>query len=203
MGQGAELAASVAGLLAAALAVMGSPGPTTMSVVAVGTAFGFRRALPYLAAVSAGTILVLLALAGGIGALLQASPGLAPVLTAAATLYLLWLAWKIWTAPPPAAGAAPPSAAGGVLLALANPKAWLALGAVIAGHRLAIASPAAEMAVRLAVLAALVVLVHLAWLAAAVLIAGPLRRPATARLVQRVMAAALVAAALAGLAGAV
>ena len=38
MGQGAELAASAAGLLAAALAVMGSPGPTTMSVVAVGAA---------------------------------------------------------------------------------------------------------------------------------------------------------------------
>ncbi|BBK38959.1 hypothetical protein STAQ_40370 [Allostella sp. ATCC 35155] len=201
MGQGAELAASAAGLLAAALAVMGSPGPTTMSVVAVGTAFGFRRALPYLAGVSAGTILVLLALAGGIGALLHARPGLAPTLTAAATLYLLWLAWKIWTAPPPAAGAAAPSPAGGVLLALANPKAWLALGAVVAGHRLAIAPPAAELAARLAILAALVVLVHLAWLAAAVLVAGRLARPRTARAVQRVMAAALVAAALAGLAG--
>lgn len=202
-GQGAELAASAAGLLLAALAVMASPGPTTMSVVAVGAAFGFRGALPYLAAVSAGTILVLLALAGGITTALQAMPGLAPVLAAASTLYLLWLAWRIATAPPLGAeGArAVPTPAGGLLLALANPKAWLALGAVVAGHRLALAPPMVEVAVRIAVLSTLVVLVHLAWLAAGAAVARRLRRPRTARIVNALLAVALVAAAVAGFAG--
>jgi len=42
-------------LILAALVVMGSPGPSTMSVTAVGAAFGFRRALAYLAGLVLGT----------------------------------------------------------------------------------------------------------------------------------------------------
>lgn len=199
MGQGAEMTGALASLLASALAVMGSPGPTTMSVVAVGTAFGFRRALPYLAAVSAGTILVLVALAGGLLGAVRAVPGLAPALTVAGTLYLLWLAWRIATAPPavPDEGSGQAPAAGGLLLALANPKAWLALGAVLAGHRLPLASPPVEAMAKVAILAVLVVAVHFAWLAAGTALARHLRRPRTARAVNVAMAVALVAATLA------
>jgi threonine/homoserine/homoserine lactone efflux protein len=38
----------LAALILASAAVMGSPGPSTMSVTAVGAAFGLRRSLDYL-----------------------------------------------------------------------------------------------------------------------------------------------------------
>ena len=202
MGQGADVWGALASLLLAALVVMGSPGPTTMSVVAVGAVAGFRGALPYLAAVSAGTVVVLVALAVGTASLLWAVPGLAPALLAASAVYMVWLAWRIATAPPLSApGAAPPSAVGGFLLAVANPKAWLALGAVVAGNRLALAPPAFEVAVRIGLLAAMVVLVHLAWLAAGTALARHLRRPRTARIVQVAMAVLLLATTVAALRG--
>src|SRR5690606_21445471 len=123
-------------LVLAAAAVMGSPGPSTISVTAVGAAFGFRRSLRYAAGLVAGTTAVLLAIALGMATLLVAVPGVAPLLAAAAGLYILYLAYRIATAPPldrQGGEVAVPSFIGGFLLALANPKAWLAITAVFTG----------------------------------------------------------------------
>jgi hypothetical protein len=40
--------AALAPLLLMALAIMGTPGPATISLTAVGSSFGLRRSLPYL-----------------------------------------------------------------------------------------------------------------------------------------------------------
>ena len=48
-------------LIVASLIVMGSPGPSTISVTAVGAAFGLRRSLGHLAGLIAGTLVVLVA----------------------------------------------------------------------------------------------------------------------------------------------
>ncbi|HEX9447859.1 MAG TPA: hypothetical protein VF920_07755, partial [Dongiaceae bacterium] len=71
---------AILSLLLAALVVMGSPGPATLSVTAIGAAFGFRRALPYLCGIVLGTDLVLLAVALGLTSVLLAQPRLAPIL---------------------------------------------------------------------------------------------------------------------------
>ena len=42
-------------LIVASLLVMGSPGPSTVSVTAVGAAFGLRRSVAYLSGLIAGT----------------------------------------------------------------------------------------------------------------------------------------------------
>ncbi len=49
-------------LIVASLLVMGSPGPSTISVTAVGAAFGLRRSIAYLSGLVAGTMAVLLSL---------------------------------------------------------------------------------------------------------------------------------------------
>jgi hypothetical protein len=43
---------SLGPLLLASAAIMGSPGPATISLVGVGSAFGVRRALPYLVGIT-------------------------------------------------------------------------------------------------------------------------------------------------------
>jgi threonine/homoserine/homoserine lactone efflux protein len=126
---------SVAPLMLASAAIMGSPGPATISLVAVVSVCGVRHSLPYLPGLIAGTALVLVAVATGITATLLALPGIHPVLIAISAANILWLAYHAATAPPlPAqtAAADAPSLAGGTLLGVADPKAWMAIAAVFA-----------------------------------------------------------------------
>lgn len=196
MGESPAGAGAVGSLLLASLAVMGSPGPTTMSLVAVGSAFGVRRCLPYLAGIVLGTTAVLVAVATGVTAVLLAVPAIGSVLTAVAVAYVLWLAFRIATAPPlaeqpPAAGV--PSLLGGAFLGIANPKAWIAIAAVFAGARLS-PGAGADAAGKLVLLTAMIVVIHVGWLLVGASIAPLLRSRRWSRAVNGTLAAALVLA---------
>src|ERR1700722_13768328 len=84
-------------LVLTSLAIMGSPGPATISLTAAGSAYGVRRSLAYLAGIIAGSTIVLLAVGTGITAALLAVPGLRPVLLAIAATYILRLAYLVAT----------------------------------------------------------------------------------------------------------
>jgi threonine/homoserine/homoserine lactone efflux protein len=184
-------------LVVTALAIMGTPGPATISLTAAGSAYGIRRSLGYLAGIVAGTAAVLLAVATGITAALLAVPAVRPVFVAAGAAYILWLAHHVATAPPLAergGAVAAPGLAGGALLGVANPKAWIAIAAVFASARPA-AGAAADAAAKVAVLTVMIVVINAAWLAAGASLAPLLRNPRRARLVNRCLAGVLVAAA--------
>ncbi len=68
------MAMTAASLLLASLIVMGSPGPSTVSLTAVAASFGLRASLHYGAGLVLGTISVLLLVAMGVSALLLAWP---------------------------------------------------------------------------------------------------------------------------------
>jgi threonine/homoserine/homoserine lactone efflux protein len=183
-------------LLLASLLIMGSPGPATISLTAAGSAYGLRRSLGYLAGIVVGTALVLLAVATGITAALLAVPAVRPVLIGISAAYILWLAWKVATAPALAGGTATgsPSFAGGALLGVANPKAWVAIAAVFASARLAGAT-ATDAAEKVVLLSGMIVLINSAWLVVGASLAPTLRNPRRARVVNVVLATALVGAA--------
>lgn len=184
-------------LVLAAVVVMGSPGPSTMSATAVGAAFGLRRSIGYLSGLIAGTVAVLLAVATGVVSLLLSVPNAAPVLVAASAAYILYLAYRIATAPPlskPGSGVAAPSFAGGVLLAVANPKAYVAIAAVFAGTTLA-DDPMPDALLKTAVLALMIVAIHVAWLLAGTSFSRVFHDPLSARIANIVFAAILVASA--------
>lgn len=101
-------------LVLAATIVMGSPGPATISVTAVGAAFSLRHSLRYAGGIILGTIAVLLVVATGVMAVLTSMPRFAPLLAVASAVYILYLAFKIATAPPLAARAAEANMAGWV-----------------------------------------------------------------------------------------
>ncbi|MER8820408.1 LysE family transporter [Mesorhizobium sp. M0991] len=189
-------------LVLASAIVMGSPGPATISVTAVGAAFGLRDSLRYASGIVVGTVLVLLVVATGIMAVLTALPKLAALLAVVSAAYILYLAFKIATAPPLAArvgGAALPTFLGGFLLAVANPKAYVAIAAVFAG---ASSGAAAGLAIsaKLAVLVLMIVAIHLLWLLAGAAFARLLHKPLASRIINLVFAVTLIAtAALAAL----
>jgi threonine/homoserine/homoserine lactone efflux protein len=183
-------------LLVTSAAIMGSPGPATISLTATGAAFGVRRSLAYLAGIVVGTSVVLVAVATGITATLLAVPALRSVLIGVSAAYILWLAYHVAIAPPLAAGTPAsdaPSLAGGAVLGVANPKAWVAIAAVFAAVRLA-DTATLDAAAKIAALTVMIVLINTIWLIAGASLAPLLRDPRRARLVNRTLAVALVAA---------
>jgi threonine/homoserine/homoserine lactone efflux protein len=186
---------SAAPLLVTSLAIMGSPGPATISITAAGSAYGVRRSLAYLLGIILGTTVVLIAVATGITAALLAVPAMRVVLIVISAAYILWLAYHIATAPPLAqtADADAPSLAGGTLLGVANPKAWVAIAAVFASAHLTDRATT-DAAAKTAVLVVMIILINTVWLIAAASLAPLLRDPHRARLINAALAVALVAA---------
>ncbi|HKA12683.1 MAG TPA: LysE family transporter [Candidatus Dormibacteraeota bacterium] len=187
---------SVGPLLLISLAIMGSPGPATISLVAAGSAYGVRRSLHYLVGVIVGSTIVLVAVATGITAALLAVPAIGSVLLWISLAYIVWLAYRIATAPAlsePAARTGAFSLTGGALLGVANPKAWVAIATVFASTHLA-GTATADAAAKVAVLIAMIVAICTAWLVGGRSIAPLLRDSGRARFVNAALAVSLVCA---------
>lgn len=122
--------------LPVALALNLLPGPDMMFCLAQGLRGGPRRAWAASAGIAAGAM-VHVTLAGlGLGAAVAAYPAAFGAIRWAGAAYLLWLAWRTWTAPP----AEPTSAAArrpwaafrdGMLVNLSNPKVILFILALL------------------------------------------------------------------------
>jgi threonine/homoserine/homoserine lactone efflux protein len=185
---------SLFALVLTSLAIMGSPGPATISLTSSGVAFGVRRSTRYLAGIILGTTAVLAGVAAGVTGALLAVPAARPVLIGVAVAYIAYLAFHIATAPPLAAesnAAAAPSLAGGLLLGVANPKAWVAIAAVFVSVRLASAA-ALDAGLKTCVLVVMIVIINAGWLAAGASLAPVLRDPVRSRRANLALAAALI-----------
>ncbi len=187
---------SLFGFALAGFALVGSPGPATLSLAATGAAFGFRSGVAYFAGIWVGMILVMALTASGVTGLLLALPGAAPVVTVLAVGYIAYLAYRIATAPPignDAGERASPSFGGGVFLALVNPKAYAAMAALFSGFVLIEARPALDGLAKAAVLLTLILAVNSCWLFAGSALTRMFRDPRASRIVNVAFAVVLVA----------
>ena len=187
---------SILTLLLASVVIMGSPGPSTISATAMGAAYGFRRSLAYVSGLIAGTVAVLLAVAAGVVAILLSVPHGALLLTVVSAVYILYLAFKIATAPPLSRrdDVAAPAFSGGFLLAVANPKAYLAIAAVFATVSLFQDRRLLDATVKIALLTAMIVAIHIVWLLVGASLSRFLRDPKISRIVNISLAILLVVA---------
>ena len=187
--------ANLVALLFASAALMGSPGPATLSLAALGAAFGARRGVPYLAGIIAGTIGVLLIVASALTAAILAVPALAHAVTFVAAAYILYLAWRIATAPPlqtDQAEVRAPSLIAGFALAIANPKAYAAIGAVYSGNVLVQGDVLADAAFKIAALCCMILAINTLWLFFGSLVSRFLRDPRWSRIANITFAALLL-----------
>jgi len=189
-------------LILTALPLMGSPGPATLSIAAAGSAYGLQRSLGYAGGVMLGTATVLLLIATGVTGIVLTVPGLMPVLSVGALAYILYLAYRIATAPvggksDPAEAA--PVFAGGYLLAVANPKAFAAFGAVFSGVVILPGDAFADAALKTVILSALILLVHGIWLLLGVGLARVMGDPTWGRIINVGFAVLLVVSVAAAL----
>lgn len=122
-----------AALLLVATAMSFTPGPNTTLSAALAANHGLAHAMRFVMGVPVGWGVVVLATALGLGALLQAAPLAREALKWAGVGYMLWLAWRLARATPPAQAPGEPPArfglevgfAQGVLLQFVNIKAWI------------------------------------------------------------------------------
>lgn len=187
-------------LLAFALAMglsMAAPGPTIAALLARVIARGTPGILPFCAGLVVGDVLWLGAAVFGLSVLAQTAQPVFAALKWAGVAYLLFLAWKLWTAPAAAPEDAPlpqgegwRAFGGAVLLNLGNPKVMVFYTALAP----AVIDMAHVTLLGFAELALVLVVVFSGVLAAYVLLASRARRLVRdARAVRRVQRASGVA----------
>ncbi|WP_136253445.1 LysE family translocator [Onishia niordana] len=125
-----ELLALIGPMMLFSISMSATPGPNNMMLTASGANYGFLRTLPHMLGISIGVMVLMAAVALGLGALFEQWPPLQQGLKVAGSVYLLWLAYKIATSPPPdqrgpAEDARPLTFWQAAAFQFANPKAWV------------------------------------------------------------------------------
>jgi threonine/homoserine/homoserine lactone efflux protein len=80
----------------------------------------------------------------------------------------------------------------GLFLAVANPKAYLAIGAVYAKAVLAPSSALTDAVLKCVILSAAIIVIHVIWAVAGSALTGLLHSPKASRVVNLILAAALI-----------
>ncbi len=173
-----------------------TPGPGVLSTAGVGSGFGYRAGLAYVAGLWAGNNIVAGLVISGVAAAALALPWLRAVLLWGSALYLLWLAAKIAFAGARIAfihSETAPSLWNGVALQPINPKAYAVNTALFSGFAFLPDALAAETAIKLAILNAIWIPIHLAWLWAGVTLRRLELAPRLQRTINMAMAVAMLA----------
>lgn len=104
-----------------------TPGPNNVLLLASGLAFGMRRTAWQVAGILAGVLLQISLVGAGLGVLFAKQPNAQLALMLAGSLYMLWLASKLWRAGTTQAAtvARPIRFHEAAMFQFLNPKAWL------------------------------------------------------------------------------
>lgn len=120
-----------------ALVAAVTPGPSNVLLTATGLQAGLLRGLPCLFGVSAGMGSMMFLAAYGFGALVLQYPQAMQAVRWLGAAFLLWLAWKIASAPVGnghAEAPRPTGFLGAALLQWVHPKAWLVSAGAVATY---------------------------------------------------------------------
>ena len=177
-----------------AVVTLFTPGPNNVMLMASGLNFGFRRAIPHLVGVTLGFAAMVLIVGVGLGAVFEAYPAIHTVIRYAGAAYLLYLAWKIARAGPVEEGerGRPISFLQAVAFQWVNPKGWVMAVGGIAAYA-GIAAYPFNMIMIAAVFGVLGLASSWTWVMFGSGLGRVLKDPRSIRIVNIVMALALVA----------
>jgi threonine/homoserine/homoserine lactone efflux protein len=121
---------SIITLIIATAVLLGSPGPATLSLAAVGASFGVSRGLPYLGGILLGLMVAMAGAIFGVATLFSRWPEVKLITQLLGAAYLFYVSYRIATAPILVAGeneqADIPGLRDGFILNILNPKAYAA-----------------------------------------------------------------------------
>ena len=110
-----------------------TPGPNNLLLLSSGLAFGLSRTGWQMAGILSGVLLQICVTGAGLGILFSRFPDLQTALKLAGTLYMLWLARRLWNAGElrDMNAARPISFCTAMMFQFVNPKAWVMATTVI------------------------------------------------------------------------
>lgn len=183
--------------IASATALLGSPGPGIAALIAVGRANGFAGGLRYFAGLQVGLALAAGISAAGLFSVVKLVPGATQLMQVAATLYLLWLAWQIASAPvgeQTVKGSVASSFAAGMFLGVSNPKSLIAFVSLFASQTIIVGSRTTDTLFKWIVLVLVMIAVDLLWLFVGVGLRRAKVSPRQERILNVILAAMIVVA---------
>jgi threonine/homoserine/homoserine lactone efflux protein len=172
-----------------------TPGPGVLSAAGVGSGFGYRPGIAYVAGLWCGNNLVAGLVISGIAATVLSYPGLRAMLLWGSAAYLLWLAAKIAFAGSKIAFIHSERAPGlwnGLALQPINPKAYAVNIALFSGFAFMPDALVTETWIKFLILNAIWIPIHLVWLWAGVTVRRLHLDPSVQRVINIVMALAML-----------
>lgn len=148
-----------------------TPGPGVLSTAGIGSSFGYKPGLAYVAGLWAGNNLVAALVVSGVAAAAFSVPWLRTVLLFASAAYLLYLAAKIAFAGAKVAFIHPERAPGfwnGLALQPINPKAYAVNATLFSGFAFLPDALVTETVIKFAIFNVIWIPIHLLWLWAGV-----------------------------------
>lgn len=194
-----EISDSSTGLLSMAmfaLATSITPGPVNVLSFASGARFGVLKSLPYVLGATAGFVGVLLLLGGGAQSVIGFIQAYSTPIALLGAGYMLYLAWRIGTAPGEVSSVGPnarPGLLSGLFTQTSNPKAWFVALSAVSLYVLPHPAPTLQLSVFAVVFFVVCFLSLLVWVVVGAQIS---RAGFDARIVNRVMAVVLAASVL-------
>jgi threonine/homoserine/homoserine lactone efflux protein len=167
-----------------------TPGPNNVMLLSSGLLFGIRRTVPHLLGIPVGVMIQVWLTGAGLGAVFALEPRLQIALKIIGSIYLLWLASKLWHSGQlkETAHARPITFAQALLFQFVNPKAWLGSITAIAAFA-GVGHDYAWRVLQMGLVFALVcVPCILIWAGGGAILRNYLQNPALLRLMNRTMA---------------
>jgi threonine/homoserine/homoserine lactone efflux protein len=193
-------AANAALFTVAATALLGSPGPGIAALISVGRAKGLVGGLRFYGGLQLGLAAAAAISAAGLFSVIAAVPFASRALAIVATVYLLWLAWKIASAPVDAQDDKPSgfadTATGGIVLGVTNPKAYIAFASLMASYPIVGDHETTDLWIKWLICVAVMVLVDLAWLWLGVVVGKARLTPRAERVMNLAMGGLILVTAL-------
>ena len=183
--------------VAAATALLGSPGPGIAALLAVGKSQGWSVGLRYYAGLQIGLAVAVVSSGTGVVSLLLVYPAVARVMVIGATIYLVFLAYAIAASPVGIDRTERPgsySPAAGVLLGITNPKAYLAIASLLASPLQLKVGEGANIVLKVALCIAVIAVVDIVWLWVGVAVGRTKLTPCGERIMNVAMGATILIA---------
>ncbi len=172
-----------------------TPGPGVLTTAGVGSGFGYRPGLRFLAGLCVGTNLVALAVVSGLAAVLFSVPEVRTVLVWASVAFFVYLAARIALSGARVGfieQAAAPGFVNGILLQFINPKAYAVNNLMFFGYGFMPGNLTLEIAIKFLIVNLIWIPVHLIWLWAGVSLKRLDLTPRVQRGINFAMAASLL-----------
>jgi threonine/homoserine/homoserine lactone efflux protein len=180
--------------------LLGSPGPATLSLAAVGATYGVSRGLPYLTGILLGLFCGMAGAVFGVAAIFTRWPDARSFVQLLGAAYLFYVSYRIATAPVLAAGETEqvniPSLRDGFILNLLNPKAYAAFFVLFSQFLVPLENVQAQYIVTSLVICLVAVIVDSIWLIIGSGIRSIFTHSRSARLVRVLFALSIVIATL-------